>query len=363
MPRALQRWRIATLAILCATLCACGGGGGSSPAPAASVQATASPSAVITTTFTLKIPTTTATQRARTIASISSGTQSFVLALTSVNGVPNSTSVTTNLTSPSCTVGEGNTTCSVQIAAPGGLDVFTVTLYAGIGGTGAVLGTASVPQTIAANGINTIAITVNGTIATIQLLITPPVAALGTPRTSTVSLIALDASGAQILVPGNYTNPITLTSADAGGHVKLSVNGGTPATTVQSTTPSDSISVVYDGGGTPQGPMIGATAAGISGTSTRFVVDTQLTLVPAAITFTQLGASGAQTVEIGGGLAPFTVNGTTSSSSPPVTYSVSGALITLTASAAASETFTVADSLGTQATLSVTSSTITVPIQ
>ena len=320
-------------------------------------------SAPILTTFTLTIPSTVTAQYARTIAAISPYTQSFVVALTSVNGVANTTSVTTNLSSPACIIGDGNTTCSVQITAPAGADVFTVTLYTGTNGTGSVLGTASVPQTIAANGVNHISITVNATIASLQIVPSPARATLGTALNANVSVLAIDASGSQILVPGNYSNPVTLTATDASGQLKLSLNGGQAATSIVSTTPADSVDVVYAGGGTPHSATITATAAGITAASAGFVVDSPLVLQPAGITFTQLGASGAQTVEIGGGIAPFTVNGTTASSSPPVTYSVSGELITLTASAAASETLTVSDALGTTTTLPVTSSTITVPIQ
>jgi hypothetical protein len=356
-----------TAALLLGTLlAACGGGGGGGSTAAAPVVVATSSAATTSATFSLTIPAAAiGTATARAAQSVSPGTKSFVIALTSVNGVASSTSIETDLTSPACAATSSGTTCTVQLVAPAGTDIFAVTLYAGTGATGAVLGSVTTPETVVANGSNRIALAVNGVIATLHLFLIASGSVIGSAQTATAYVVALDATGAEILLPGAYTAPITVTSSDSTGHVLVAVDGGTPAASVQLASPQDALTVVFNGTGNAQAVTLTAAAAGVtSATATYTVTGSPPTATPASVTFAQLGTAGMQHVTIGGGVAPYLVNGTTASSgSPAISYSVSGTQITLVANGAASQTFTISDALGETVALPVTSSTLTVPIQ
>jgi hypothetical protein len=216
----------------------CGGGAHSGLPNAAGSHTPAMSSAV----FRLSIPLHRApASTARKPLYISPNTQSISITV-GPQGGPAGTPVIADLTTsdPSCTQVNDTLTCAIAAAAPVGTDTFTIALYSGQGATGSVLSSATVNGTVVAGQANSIPLTLNGTVASISLSITNGnnVVPGGFATTLPVIITALDASGATIVGPGNYANPITLTNADTSGVTTLS------ATTVNS--PSDVVTFAYN---------------------------------------------------------------------------------------------------------------------
>jgi len=310
-----------------ALLIGCGGGGGGRTTPSPLSVATSpgggTSSATASTQIVLTIPTLAASSGiTRSRANVSPATQSFVVTLVSANGTSDNLSVETDVDGPGCVTSSGATACTASIAAPVGSDVFSVALYAQPGGTGTLLGSVTAPETITENATNRIALDVNGVVDSLYLAIVTPAATAGTPANSAAYIVALDPSGNIIVLPGGYVTPITITSSDSTGHVKLTLNGGTAASSVQSTSPHDLLDVVYDGGGGIQTASITASTTGTSGTVSAvapFAVGTvspvAFTLTPGtytggghAIAFTSSAAAETATFTVSGGAPPYAVH-------------------------------------------------------
>jgi len=255
---------IVGVAAAAAAIVGCGGGGGvpggttSGPVPGLG-QAT----------FTLTIPNAAGAAAAgRRPAYISPNAQSIAIAI-AAGGTP-AAPVVANLTAgaPNCTVAAGATTCSTAYTAPAGNDTFAIALYAGPNATGAVLSTTSLLLTIVPGTNSPFALTLNGVAASIAVNVTKGSNLIpgGYPTTLPVVVTAKDASGATIVGPGNYANPIALTNADASGVTTLSTTTVTsPSTTVTLTyAPSDANRGVLALPGLPVGATtIGASATGV----------------------------------------------------------------------------------------------------
>jgi hypothetical protein len=216
----------------------CGGGSSRTNPPAAG--ATAAPVAaggMSTATFTLTIANTTdANGTNRKPAFISSNTQSMSIVVQSGSASP-SAPIVANLTpgSPGCTSGSSGTTCAVTVPAPIGTNTFTIAMFSGTNGSGSLLSSASVSGTVVAAAANSFPVTLNGTVASVAVSITSGnnVIPGGYPTTLPVVVTAKDASGAIIIGPGNYTNPIALSNGDTTGATMLSTTAVTsPATAV-----------------------------------------------------------------------------------------------------------------------------------
>ena len=205
---------------------------------------------------------------------ISPNTQSISIA-SGPQGGPAGTPVIANLTpsDPSCSQVENTLTCAITAAAPVGTDTFTVVTYSGQNATGSVLSSATVTGTVSAGEANSIPLTLNGTVASINLTIVGGFTTVpgGFPATLPVYVTAYDASGATIVGPGSYANPIALSNEDTSGVTQLS------ETTVN--TPSDVVTLTYDptdaNGGVLNAPgpgetTISATAAGVQTVTATF---------------------------------------------------------------------------------------------
>jgi hypothetical protein len=269
----MRRHTVAGIALLAAaaTFVGCGGGGHSGLPGTAPGNTAAMSSAV----FKLSIPLRTApSSTARKPQYISPNTQSMTIAV-GPQGGPAGPQVVANLTTsdPSCTQAGNTLTCAIAAAAPVGTDTFTIITYAGQNGTGSVLSSATVSGTVSLGQANSIPLTLNGTVASINLTIVGGLTSIpgGFPATVPVYVTAYDASGATIVGPGSYTNPITLSNQDTSGVTQLS------ETTVN--TPSDNVTLTYNptdaNGGLLNAPgpgetTIGATAAGVQAVTATF---------------------------------------------------------------------------------------------
>lgn len=248
----------------------CGGGGGSTSGPIPPTnKATATPTAgstavtkIASASFTFVLPFQRIQSTKRGAKFVSPSTQSVKVALLTVNGVAPATLVTNTVnigaTQPSCISNGNGVSCNVSLDAPTGSDTFSVTAYDGLNAGGNIIGSATVPTTILyANAANHVTLSLSGIVASIALFsplsycggeCTPTLYAvgMGTPTKALIIPIALDAAGNQILLPGTYDQPITVSIGFAypTGSVLLTVNGGTAATSVQVNGPSDQVFAV-----------------------------------------------------------------------------------------------------------------------
>jgi hypothetical protein len=259
-----------------AAVVGCSGGGASRPpTPTLAPGGSVAPAARGKATFTLTIPSASGTsEHARTPKYISPNTQSIAISVAAGTASPGP-ATTANLTpsSPNCTTASGNLVCTIVVPAPVGTDTFAVTLYSGIGETGSILSSATMLGTVADNAANTIPITLNGVVASITVSIPGGNDLIpgGYATTLPVVVTAQDASGATIVGPGSYANPIALANADTSGVTTLStttVSG--PSTAVTLTYgPNDTNTGVLNVAGLPVGEtQISASATGVAPTAT-----------------------------------------------------------------------------------------------
>jgi streptogramin lyase len=156
--------------------------------------------------------------------------------------------------SSACTASAGGRTCTIAVTADIGDDTFTVTLYTGANATGAVLGSGSASQTVAAGSPFTVDVGVLGIVASIKLTASVIEFTPGTATSATLSVTALDAGGN--LIAGTYDSPIALTNTDTSGEFTLS-----PARITASGT---AVTLTYDGAATVATATIAATATGVT---------------------------------------------------------------------------------------------------
>jgi len=245
--------------------CSGGGGGGTVPlsiTATAQAKASSTPPAVAkggSASFTFLVPFQRIASSGRKTKYISPSTQSVTVTLLSVNGNPPGASLSTTInigaTQPGCTPIGVQVSCDLSMPIPLGSDLFSVTAFTGLNGSGSTVGTAMVPSTVYANAANHVTLTLSGTIASIYLF-SPQLAACGecgspymyapslaiTPSQALVIPIALDSGGNQIILPGTYNTPITVAvSGNPIGAVLLSLNGTTPTSSVQVSGPADQV--------------------------------------------------------------------------------------------------------------------------
>ena len=235
-------------------LAACGGGGGGSshvPASTPVTSATTVPSGPMAQ-VTLRISTATipaSTQRAPKFVSPSTASATIALQgqptpLATVNFMPGSANC-------------NGQQCTVTFSAPVGSDTFVVTTYDQPNGAGNALSTASVVATVVLNATNTVALTLNGVIAQVRVILGSSSVQAGTPAAIPVTVVASDAAGNVIIGPGNYSTPVTLTNSDTSNVTQLSPNL-VPG-------PGTAVTLNYNGGSS-----IGATITPSAGSATAY---------------------------------------------------------------------------------------------
>ncbi len=180
---------------------------------------------------------------------------SAVSASIAVTGIAQPVIADISASSPACTTAGNLRSCKVTVTAPPGNDTFTVTTYDGPNATGNVLSTGTTTQMVSGNGFS-VSVATSGQVASIQLVLTPPVTTfkIGAAATSTLTANALDA-GNNVIV-GSYENPIAVTNADKSGTFALS--GTSLAASGQS------LSLKYSGAPTPRTDTITSSSHGVT---------------------------------------------------------------------------------------------------
>ncbi len=189
---------------------------------------------------------------------VSSNTESIVIQLVSVNGGGvtgiDATTIDTVGKAPGCVGDNGGVICSASASGSPGLDVFSVTTYAGTHATGSVLSVGTVQAQIGSGGgsvpiTNRISLTLYGVIASLKLALLPNSAKRGEKMTAAVTLNAFDASGAQIVGPSDYDAPIALSvQGDTDGSFALH-DGKTSGSLLSIPKPTSVLTLAYDGNG------------------------------------------------------------------------------------------------------------------
>jgi hypothetical protein len=212
-------------------LAACGGGGASlTPASHGGGQQTPTGRSVAVQ-FTIVLPQRTGSSAVRRPRYVSASTKSATVSVAPATGG-----------SPSAptTIGCSATTCSGQVSAPVGSDIFTVKLFDQAAGAGNLLSTGTLTQTIVLDQANVVNVTFNGVVHSLAISLAPAAVTFGKASTVQVVFAALDADGNTIVGPGSYVdasgNPLTVTLADSdtSGTTSLSTHTLTapPATPV-----------------------------------------------------------------------------------------------------------------------------------
>ena len=265
----------AALVLVVLTLTACGGGGGSSVTPSAPSGGNTKMQSV---TISLVVPVNSGTAGAHRPAYISAS--ALGAGIVARQG---STTVTATLDlssgSNACT-GSGSTrTCTATVTVPIGDDVFTVTIYNAspvnntIPAGAAVLGIGTSTVDVVAGTTTTIPVYVGGQIAHFGATLPSGSLPANGHAQSALLVIAPTDFGNNAITAGTndpYANPITVAVTETGGsgNATLSLNGGAPSSSVQVTKSTDSVTLTYDGGGSPGYSFtVALSASGVSSQS------------------------------------------------------------------------------------------------
>jgi hypothetical protein len=186
---------------------------------------------------------------------VSVNTRSLVIQLSTVNGNPisgvNPKTINTIAHAKGCNVTGGGTICTATALGSPGDDVFTVTTYDGTNATGSVLSVGTVSAKIHGTGnsvkVNQLSLALYGVITSVRLSLSPDSGKRGTRMTSSTTLTAYDASGAQIVGPSNYEAPIALAIQGNTGKAFQLRAGGKSGSSLTILRPTSDISLDYDG--------------------------------------------------------------------------------------------------------------------
>ena len=150
----------------------------------------------------------------------------------------------------------GGRSCTIAIRAPHGTDTFTVTIYAGAGGTGAVLGVGTSTAIVGSAGF-TVPVGVDGVPASLEVTAGATTFTTGTAGTTPISVTAIDADGTT-KITGTYAHPVT-----------LAITGNSAGFTLSTTTVTasgQSVTLAYDGSPGVRTIGVSATASGVAPT-------------------------------------------------------------------------------------------------
>jgi hypothetical protein len=229
-----------------------------SPGPTPTMQPTGQPTAATSTvSFNVIVPNMGGGARHRPNVVVPATSLSVAIQLDSVNSVASTTPPTiSNLsaTTAGCEQSSTQLSCVINLTAPVGSLVYTLTVFGAANGGGSSLGAGNIAVTTTAGATVVAPATLTGTVA--KIVVTVGSAALGANITVPVTVQAEDPGGNTVL--GTYTNPITLTDSDASGQTALSSS----ATNV--TSGATVVTLAYAGGAMTSPATINASAAGIS---------------------------------------------------------------------------------------------------
>ena len=262
------------------------------------------------TSFILTAPNAT-TSTAKRPLYVGAGTQSVSFQLVSVNGAP--TSGTPPVTHANVNVA----TCPCVIAGPAaavGSDVFAISTYDGqyTNGVqnGKLISTAtSGTINVVPNTTNTIHLTLNGVIATVNVSL--PSATAGSPFATPAPLQVVAKDGDGYIIVGAYNSSITLSNNDTSGATSITTSGSDnpPAATLVSS--SDTATISYTGLAiapiniTASAPAISSAIATFSPAHTIAYSGTQNGTAPEIALTTTTGTGNFTASEMGWTNAPY----------------------------------------------------------
>ena len=248
----------------------CGGGGGGATAPQTPI--TPSNDQKVTTNLIIQFPlgVTPASAKARRPQYVSPNSTQIRVQVNTVNSAAPPSWVASDVTTPlvygaggNCTVSAGTATCTIPIAAPPGVVNYTITAEDAVPNA---LARKTQDVTIVQGTTNTPTVTLLGVVKTVSV-VGPTLTANTSQTGASLTVSALDASGAQIVGTANFESAITLTDNDATGTTKLHLNGGGALSAVVTTKPGDAITIDYSGQAT-NSFTISASGTGITGGGT-----------------------------------------------------------------------------------------------
>jgi hypothetical protein len=274
------------------TLGGCAGGGNSlatvgpvAPVPgpvlpAPPPGATTSPASGSSAVFTIKIPAalqsapaTHSFANSRRPLYVSSGTQSIKIALNSVNGVASSAVApliaTLTPSSPNCS--GSPLVCTVKFPSlPIGLDGFTLTTFDTTDATGAALSTNVAAGSILVGTLTNIPVTLEGVIASIGITVGSPSLVPGAASTHSITAVADDASGAQIIGAAPFSAGASVVLSTDDTHNTISI----PTTSFTNPSALATATFAYSGVAIANGAEhINATATGLATVSAPIPVN------------------------------------------------------------------------------------------
>jgi hypothetical protein len=232
--------RTAGYALAAAVLIGCGGAGSAVPPMRAASQQGAAKTVGVQFTIALPGAGGAASAARRRIRYVSASTKSATVAVTPAGGTASAPAVIT------CTPAA----CSGTVQAPVGSDTFAVKLFDATNGTGNLLSTGTLVQTIVLDAANHVNVTFDGVVHALALVLSPSAVTAGTPSTVDVAVDALDADGNTIVGPGTYVdangNPLTISLADSD------TSGATHLSTMNLTAPpATPVTLSYNGAAIP----------------------------------------------------------------------------------------------------------------
>ena len=254
---------------------ACGGGSSTPAAPP-------TPTPMANVTFNVVVPASNSASARMRPAYISPGSQSVTIQLVAPPPATPAPVVVINLQAGAsdCTSTSSGSICSAVLSVPVAQQEFVVSVYQGPGGTGALLSKGAITINVQSGGTaatisNSVSLTLNGIVASLQLAIAPTQGQVGVKQTYELTVMAFDPSGSIIVGPGNYSLPITLQIDDPNGYFAGAF------TTQPVYAPGPPISIAYQGTGlsAPQGGTVTftATASGVPAETSA------ITLAPASV--------------------------------------------------------------------------------
>lgn len=276
------------------------------PTPAPTNQPTGQPTLTPTSTvsFNVIVPNISGSARVRPHVIVPAASLSVAIQLDSVNGtVPTTPTppLITNLSASTagCQRTSTQLSCVINVAAPVGALIYTLTVYNATNAGGSSLGAGNLAVTTTGGATVVAPATLSGTVA--KIVVSVGGAALGVNAAVPVTVQAEDANSSTVL--GSYTSPITLTDTDASGQTSLSSSAGnvTSGATV--------VTLTYAGGAMTAPATIGASASGVSPANV-----TPGTFSPSVVNPTVNGSTTtfaySQTVTTGTNAAPTNPQGT-----------------------------------------------------
>lgn len=270
--------RYLPFALAIALLSGCSGGEGSTSTAVPPVVAQPGQNASVTFTMHFSAPGTSAVRR-HYVSPSTTGVNVQVYLASDTSHAHVIASQATDVSAGSAACGGSTSpsrTCSVAVPAPAGADAFVFSTYDAppVSGTipssAALLGQGTVAsQTIVANTVNTVNVYISGDVAGYGAASTyASLAADGSPHTFAFVIAPKDFDNNTIAAGSNdpYLNPITVTLAEAGGtgHASLVLNGTNAGSSATLHSSSDSVSLLYDGGGSAgYGASVTLAASGV----------------------------------------------------------------------------------------------------